>query len=58
MDFTDWLVKKEKVVLLTNSKKYELAMSTSIPYKMLKRMDGAKHGYKIRKMSKYIHHCH
>ena len=36
----DWLLKIEKVALLTNSQKYKLAKakSTSTSYKMLKRI--------------------
>ena len=44
MDLPDWLLQKEKVALLTNSKEHELttAISTSSPCKVLKRRYGAR----------------
>ena len=40
MDLANWLLQIEKVAVLTNSKRYELAIAklSSTPYKMLKRM--------------------
>ena len=40
MELVDWLLQIEKVAALTNSQEYKraTAKSTSIPYKMLKRM--------------------
>ena len=51
VDIGDWSLQTEKVALLTNSKEYELATakSTSTPYKMLKRMDGARSWPVIKK---------
>ena len=41
MNLANWLQQIEKVALSTNSEEYELhtAKLTSVPYKMLKRMD-------------------
>ena len=51
MDLDDWLLQIEKVVLLTSSQEYELAMARSsvTPYKMLKQMGGARMWPDIRK---------
>ena len=40
MDLADWLLQIEKVAVLKNNQKYELAMAklTSTAYKMLKRI--------------------
>ena len=50
MDLVDWLLQTENVVLLTNSKEFELAIvkPTSTPYKILKRMGEVRSWHEIR----------
>ena len=51
MDLAGWLLQREKVALLANSKEYELAtaISTSTSYKMLQTMGKARRWHEIRK---------
>ena len=51
MDLAGWLLQREKVALLTNSKEHELAtaISTSTSYKMLQTMGRARRWHEIRK---------
>ena len=50
MVLADWLFQIEKVTSLTQSQAYELAtaMSTSTPYKMLKRLGNDLDWHKIK----------